>query len=202
MRERSRSEGLYCFLWRFAPQKTNVWMRCLAAFPSYACLFLSLFLIACQPDSKIASPPLSAPFSVEKPGEKIEFQFRITEKKNYRFKLFIQHKKGDLADRERLWGLVGNSARNKFGELIDYGIPIPLNLKLVRKNKESEQILIDKTFSKLALYAHDSDGFDKEIVDVVLDSGDYQVNVESLNHINELIGCEIKFSIVIAYQGK
>ena len=156
-------------------------------------LFLLLMLAGCSNEPKLPEPPIVFPFSAWKAGEKLDFQFRIKASGPYEFLIDIYHKKQDQEDRDRIHKLIGSGSRNKFGEVLNTGIPILLQFKLFREENGNERVIISQKFSKLELVGYDMNSFSKKVVNLTLEPGNYRCQVESLSDISEFTGTEMKF---------
>lgn len=161
-------------------------------------LFLLLMLAGCSNEPKLPEPPIVFPFSAWKAGEKLDFQFRIKEKKFYKFSINIYYKertKDDYEDMERIRKLVGDYKRNSTGEIDRIGIPIPLTLKVIQENGDQKKVIINEKFHQLENYGHGVKHFSKKIIFIVLEPGNYRCQIESLSNIPEFVGTEMKFSL-------
>ena len=156
-------------------------------------LFLLLMLAGCSNESKLPEPPIVFPFSAWKAGEKLDFQFRIKASGPYEFLIDVYHKKQDQEDRNRIHKLIGSGSRNKFGEVLNTGIPILLQFKLFREENGNERVIISQKFSKLELVGYDMNSFSKKVINLTLEPGNYRCQVEGLSDISEFTGTEMKF---------
>lgn len=180
-----------------AAQNNNADSAFLRSLKAFFLLFLSLILAGCSNEPKLPEPPISFPFLAWKAGEKLDFQFRIKEQYAYVFSISIYHKKDDKEDRERLYKLVGDGARNKLGEAINTGVAIPLQLKPFREENGNEREMINQNFSKPERYGYDmQQAFSKEITSLGLMPGNYRCQIESLTDIPEFLGTEMKSALV------
>ena len=128
-----------------------------------------------------------------KAGEKLDFQFRIKASGPYEFLIDVYHKKQDQEDRNRIHKLIGSGSRNKFGEVLNTGIPILLQFKLFREENGNERVIISQKFSKLELVGYDMNSFSKKVINLTLEPGNYRCQVEGLSDISEFTGTEMKF---------
>lgn len=170
--------------------KRGRFFRPLKAFFS---LLLLLMLAGCSNEPKLPEPPISFPFSAWKAGERLDFQFRIKASGPYEFLIDIYHKKQDQEDRNRIHKLIGSGSRNKFGEVLNTGVPILLQFKLFREENGNERVIISQKFSKLELVGYDMNSFSKKVINLTLEPGNYRCQVESLSDISEFTGTEMKF---------
>ena len=115
-------------------------------------LLLLLMLAGCSNEPKLPEPPIVFPFSAWKAGEKLDFQFRIKERRLYEFSIGIYYKeraKDDYEDRERVRKLVGIYDRDNTGKIKNPGILIPLTLKVTQEDDNQGKVIIDNKFYEL-----------------------------------------------------
>jgi len=159
-------------------------------------LLLLLMLAGCSNEPKLPEPPISFPFSAWKAGERLDFQFRIKERRLYEFSIGIYYKeraKDDYEDRERVRKLVGIYDRDSTGKIKNPGVLIPLTLKVTQEDDNQGKVIIDNKFYELKYSGHSVGYFSKNITSIILEPGNYRCQVESLSDIPEFAGREMKF---------
>lgn len=158
-------------------------------------IFPWLAAAACAKDTQPARPPLNLPFALQQAGNKVETEFQVKDHRIYIFILRFGFNKSDKADRARVRKLVGGHMIDKYGKLIEPGIPIVLRIGVNVIGATGGRQFFEKEFSDLKLTSSGDDFFSKEIVSLALLPGHYQISVESLMDVPELHGTNIFFVI-------
>jgi hypothetical protein len=158
-------------------------------------LFLLCALVACNSGKQIAKPPLILPFAVQQSGNKVETELQVQEHRPYIFDLRFGFNEKDSEDRERVKKLAGDYGRDKDGRLLKPGISVPLRLKINLIDSHGEKTLLEREILEEEMWAYGADNFKKQIAIVPLKSGHYQISVESLKDMPELIGTTVTLGI-------
>jgi len=122
-------------------------------------------------------------------------EVKIVEEKEYRFALLLMCRNGEAADFERVRKLAGRYERDKYGKLIEPGVPIILRLGIYAIEPSGERLVLEQDVSELRRTSAGSCQFNKQVAYLVLKPGHYRVSVESLIDVPELIGTPVEFQI-------
>ncbi|MBI5556779.1 MAG: hypothetical protein HY885_04015 [Deltaproteobacteria bacterium] len=150
---------------------------------------------ACTDSVQLPRAPLHFPFEVQRAGNKIETELQVLERREYSFSLRFGFKENDEVDRARVKKLVGDHMIDKYGKLVEPGIPIPLRLRINVVDVAGERTIFEKEISEQGLWAWGGVDFAKLIESMILKPGHYRISVETLKDIPELIGIPVTFNI-------
>lgn len=137
--------------------------------------------------SKLPKPPLILPFAAHKAGSVVTTEVRIVEHRVYYFDLRLGFKENDSEDRKRVQKLAGGFGRDKKSrEPLDYGISIPVRLKITTVDSSNDLIIYDKEIQKEEMSGFGANSFSKKIDRLELRPGHYRISLENLKDIPEL----------------
>jgi hypothetical protein len=148
------------------------------------------------------TPPVELPFAVHQKGATVSTRLQMVEERNYPFNLKFYYNEKDKADEERVRKLVGGHQRDKYGKIVEPGIPIPLKLTISVIESAGEKIVLEKEILVGALYTRSIDNYTREIDLIHLTTGLYRVTVRSLKDIPELANTKVILGIYLRTSGK
>lgn len=146
---------------------------------------------ACAKDAQPPKPPIVLPFAVQKAGNKLETEIKVAEHRAYLFHLRFLFNENDERDRARVRKLVGGAGIDKYGNLVEPGIPVALRIRINLIDATGEKLILEKEFFELKLSAHADSYFSKQIIGLPLLPGHYRISIESLMDVPELLGTDI-----------
>lgn len=156
-------------------------------------------------------PPIELPLNVKNSGIKIENNFQIIEKKLYAFELRFLFNEGDEVDRAKTRKLSGGAkVTDSFGRKTippyEKGVPLSLKLTLNKINKgNGEKLLLYQNIintEEIGLSSWNYVHFNKELVSLSLEPGQYDIEVEPISISPELAKTIVNFLITFPYRGK
>jgi hypothetical protein len=183
---------------RGAPSVTH-WRKFLSL---WGVAIAALWLTACSEESTVPKPPLVIPFALDKGGEVVEFEVRIVERQTYTFGLGFSANVRDRNDSERVLKLVGDPWKDASGRYLNLGEPLRIRLKIDSAVQSGGEFAFDQSTAEIARYSMDSNGYNKQIANVLLDPGHYKVRIENLQPAPAVRGTPVNVHVRRAYLGK
>jgi hypothetical protein len=160
-------------------------------------MFMTLFISACTIAANTVYPAaqVNLPFQAGVKDSVVETQFRALTTKSYTFYLDLHFREGDGQDRNRVSTIAGTGQRDRTGQDVNRGLPIPVRLSVGRVGAEAEWSVLDNVFVNHRLEGYSADNYSKIIAGALLEPGTYRVRVEALQDIPELDDVPVSFDV-------
>ncbi len=142
----------------------------------------------------VGAPWIDVPFAAGQKGAVVEQNFHVPRDEYFAFTLDLYFKPGDPQDRAKIAKLAGYGGRDRNGNAIDTGIPIPVKLTVFRQTDDVKSIVLQEEAD-----SEETEGwgaaFYKRVSAGTLRKGDYTIRIESLAEVPELTDVPVRFGV-------
>lgn len=158
---------------------------------------LSTALLVVSACSSSVPNHVDVPFRAGEMGATAEATFHVSSEYVYFFYLLLGFDENIPGDRDRVRKIAGDAARDRFGNIVDMGLKIPVHLELWKLNKYQTYSVFERDFDFYELESYNDDGFRKIITKYKLQPGTYRALVTSKQNVPEVKNVKIKFQVLI-----
>ena len=164
-------------------------------------LFIALVVGACM-GSAAQKPPFILPFDPGSAGARVAAEFRVTEPLLYAAQLQYEFKEGHQPDRARAWRLAGGSVNEGPGKWSETGAALELRIVVSQRKAGVVSPLVSKVVRNPRVSSWGGHTLNATLVEFELDTGTYEISVESLQAAPAFHNEPVGVLVGRAYRGK